>query len=121
LPGADLSGANLSGANLSSADLIGADLSDADLSGADLSGTDLFGAFGNQMEVKAMQCDTWPVTYTATNLQIGCQNHPIGDWWKFTDSEIAAMDSEALAWWAIWKPILLMIIEASPAVPTNSK
>lgn len=29
------------------------------------------------------------------------------------------MDSKALAWWKIWKPILMAMIKASPAEPTG--
>ncbi|WP_219993851.1 pentapeptide repeat-containing protein [Pseudomonas aeruginosa] len=144
---ADLSGADLSGAYLRDADLSGAYLSDADLSGAylsgaylrdaDLSGAYLSGAYlrdadlselssmngltGNLREVKAVQADIWPVTYTATHMQIGCQLHLIGEWWEFGDEEISGMDPEALAWWAVWKPILKQIIEVSPAVPGGEK
>ncbi|WP_262880424.1 hypothetical protein, partial [Pseudomonas paralcaligenes] len=75
------------------------------------------GLSGNLREVKAIQADIWPVTYTATHMQIGCQLHLITEWWKFSDEEISSMDSQALAWWAVWKPILKKIIKASPAVP----
>ena len=147
LSGADLRGADLSGAYLRDADLSGADLSgaylrDADLSGADLSGADLRGAYlrgadlsgadlrelgsmwgvtGNLREVKAIQADIWPVTYTATHMQIGCQFHTLAEWWAFNDEEIGRMDSKALDWWAVWKPILQKIIETSPAVPGGDK
>ncbi|WP_288080674.1 pentapeptide repeat-containing protein [Pseudomonas sp.] len=123
LSGANLSGANLSNADLSHASLSGANLSHANLSGADLSGANLsevkslWGASGNCSEIKAIQCDLWPVTYTADRMQIGCQFHTIAEWWAFSDGEIAKMDSLALDWWCIWKPILQKIIEASPAVP----
>ncbi len=75
------------------------------------------GLSGNLREVKAIQADIWPVTYTATHMQIGCQLHLIAEWWKFSDEEISSMDSQALTWWAVWKPILMMIIKSSPAVP----
>ena len=68
-------------------------------------------------EVKSVQCDIWPVTYTATHMQIGCQFHPLAEWFEFGDDEIKRMDLQASAWWAIWKPILKTIIEASPAEP----
>lgn len=113
LSDADLRGANLRGANLSSADL-----RDADLSGADLRGArSLWGVIGNLCEIKSVQCDLWPVTYTAEHMQIGCQLHLLSEWWEFGDEEISRMDSEALGWWKVWKPILKKIINASPAVP----
>ena len=123
LSGANLSGANLSGANLSDANLRDASLRDANLRGANLSGANLrganlCGASGNLAEIKAVRCDIWPVTYTSEVMQIGCQRHLITEWLAFSDDEIMVMDSQALKWWAVWKPILQTIIAASPAVPT---
>ena len=125
---ADLSSANLSYANLSYADLRYANLSYADLSSANLSyanlrsanlryAASLWGAIGNMSEVKSVQCDIWPVTYTATHMQIGCQFHTLTEWFEFSDEEIKRMDLQASAWWLIWKPILKTVIEASPAKP----
>jgi hypothetical protein len=118
LDGAYLRGANLRGANLRGANLRGANLDGANLDGAYLDGVKSFnGASGNCREVKAVQCDYWPVTYTVDQMQIGCQLHPLTEWWAFTDAEIGQMDSKALAWWTIWKPILKQIVETSPALP----
>jgi len=128
LSGANLSDANLSGANLSDANLSDANLSDANLSGANLSGAnlrganlrgvrELWGASGNCREIKAIQCDHWPVTYTAERMQIGCQFHTLAEWWAFTDEEIGRMDGKALDWWKVWKPILQNIITLAPALP----
>ena len=90
---ADLSDANLSDSNLSDANLI-----DANLSGANLSDVRSWnGATGNCHQVKAVQADIWPVTYTADHMQIGCQLHLITEWWAFTDAEISRMDSQASA------------------------
>ena len=116
LRGADLYGANLYGANLTDADLYGADLRNAVLSGAELGEVaSLWGTIGNMREVKTVQCGTWPVTYTADLMQIGCQLHSLDEWWTFTDDEISRMDADALTWWSKWKPLLESIIEASPA------
>ncbi len=112
---ANLRDANLRDANLRGANLRGADLRGADLRGADLSCANLSGATGNMLEIKSVQCYLWPVTYTADRMQIGCQAHLISEWWAFSDLEVERMDSQALAWWAIWKPILQNIIEVSPA------
>jgi len=117
LRGANLSDANLRGANLSGAYLRGAYLRGANLSDANLRGANLSGASGNMREIKAIQADYWPVTYTSTHMQIGCQLHTLDEWWVFDDAAIRAMDSRALAWWGVWKPILQQIIAASPAVP----
>jgi len=119
---ADLSGANLRGANLIGANLIGANLSYANLSGANLSGVRSWsGVSGNCHQVKAVQADIWPVTYTADHMQIGCQLHLITEWWAFGAAEISRMDSKATAWWSVWKPILQTIIAASPAVPGGAE
>jgi hypothetical protein len=129
LYGAYLSGANLSGANLYHANLYGADLSRADLSYANLSGADLYRAnlygadlrcMGNMDNIKTIQADIWQVGYTHDTLQIGPHRHLIAEWQAFSDEEIGRMDSRALAWWKIWKPILMNIIEVSPAKPTKA-
>ncbi|WP_307761641.1 pentapeptide repeat-containing protein [uncultured Pseudomonas sp.] len=122
LRGAYLRGAYLRGANLDGAYLRGAYLRGAYLRGANLDGVaSLWGCTGNRAEVKAIQADTWDVTYTATHMQIGCQFHTLAEWWGFSDDEIARMDSQALAWWQIWKPIIQKIVETSPAVPGAEK
>ena len=88
----------------------------ANLSYANLSyAASLWGVVGNMSEVKSVQCDIWPVTYTATHMQIGCQFHLLAEWWGFDDAEIERMDSQAFVWWSIWRPILKAIIDASPA------
>ena len=130
---ANLADANLADANLADANLAGANLADANLAGANLAGANLAGAYlaraylaelssiwgasGNLREVKAIQCDTWPVTYTATHMQIGCQLHALEAWWSFTDEQINEMACGALAWWQKWKPVLHTIVTMSPAVP----
>ena len=127
LRGANLGGANLRGANLRGANLGGANLGGANLRGANLGGANLGelssmnGTSGNCWEVKAIQADIWPVTYTSTHMQIGCQLHTIEEWWAFNDEQINEMDSDALNWWGIWKPILQKIIETAPAVPYGEK
>jgi hypothetical protein len=63
-----------------------------------------------------MQIDMWSVVYTSEIMSIGCEQHKISDWWKFTDEQISSMDKGALVWWKKWKPILQQIIEISPAV-----
>ena len=116
---ADLRGADLRGADLRGANLRGADLSGADLSYANLSGANLWATIGNMKEVKSLQIDTWPVTYTAEVMQIGCQRHSI-DLWRKSDSRwIAVMDSKAADWWAKFGPTILALIEMSPAEKTE--
>ena len=125
LIGANLYCADLSSANLYCADLRGADLSDADLRNANLSsanlrGANLNGGVGNMEQIKSLQLEEWPVTYTAERLQIGCQNHTIDEWRTFTDSEIQKMDEKALGWWSKYKALIFLTIETSPAEPTGA-
>ena len=132
LSGADLSGVNLNraclmdaylrGADLIDADLSGADLSganliDADLSGADLSGAILLGCAGNNKEIKSIFIfEEYQVTYTKEALQIGCQQHPISDWWEFDDRAILEMDGKkALKFWRENKNLIRSIVESKPA------
>ena len=138
LYGANLSCANLSGANLSGADLSGADLRRASLSGANLRRANLSGAnlrcanlscanlsganllcMGNMHNIKTIQADIWKIGYTHDTMQIGCQRHLIAEWWGFSDDEISRMSSQALSWWKVWKPMLMAMIDASPAEPTG--
>ncbi len=109
---ADLSGTNLSGTNLSWADLRGADLrganlSDADLRGANLSGTNLRGA-----NLKVYQAGEWISYITPSHIRIGCQFHETKKWREFSDSEIDAMNRNALAYWKENKAIVLSIAES---------
>jgi hypothetical protein len=120
--GTDLQGVNLRGANLSGVFLRGADFRWAGLEGANLSGANFWDATGNGKEIKSLQCGRYYVAYTATYLQIGCEGHPIGDWWEFSDEEIDRMDPErSLEWWREWKPRLQELIEKVPAVPTGTE
>jgi len=132
---ADLHHANLSFANLRSANLRSADLRSADLSYANLCHADLryahlkyanFNhaslrfAYGNAEELKTMHIETYPISYTAEIMQIGCERHPIADWWAFDNERIAEMDdATSLEFWGKWKVILRQIIEMSPATPTG--
>ena len=128
---ANLTGADLTDANLTGADLYGADLSGADLSGAnlkyanlrdaDLTGADLRSIIGEMKYLRSMQIDKYMVSYTDTILNIGCQSHTIEEWKNFDDEKISSMDDDALNWWRVWKPIIMNIIEISPALPTRYK
>lgn len=127
LRGADFHGANLKGADLSGVNLLGADLSRANLRGTDLSGANLRGAdiwdcIGNSREVRsAFVSDVYPITYTAQDLQIGCQRHSVSEWWSFDDATISAMDDGALEWWRENKDFIRMIVEKYPATPTGKE
>lgn len=117
---ANLSGANLRGANLRGANLSGADLSWANLRGADLHDADLrWISCGNQQEIITLQTKRWSVVYTSEIMAIGCQSHPISEWWEFSEKTISEMDTHALAWWKKNKGWIRQAIEANPATPTN--
>ena len=107
LRGADLSGTNLSWADLRGADLRGANLSDADLRGANLSDADLRGA-----NLKVYQAGEWISYITPSHIRIGCQFHETKKWREFSDSEIDAMNRNALAYWKENKAIVLSIAES---------
>lgn len=107
---ADLSYANLRYANLRSANLSYANLRHANLSSADLSY-----AIGDMNYLKTIQVDKYTISYTHEVIQIGCKKYLITEWFDFDDKTIAIMDSGALDWWKVWKPIIKQIIEVSPA------
>jgi uncharacterized protein YjbI with pentapeptide repeats len=116
LSGASLSDADLTDANLTRADLTRADLSGASLSDADLTDADLYGTIGNMRQVKSLQLETYPITYTKDRLQIGCKNYSFEKWQSFTDYEIQELDGDrALAFWRKWKTTIFKIVEMSPA------
>ena len=121
LAGADLRGADLAGADLADANLWGADLAGANLRGAYLAGADLWGAHGINDYVKCIQIDTYPITYTAEVIQIGCERHTHQEWAEFDDARILRMDgSNALTWWRKYKAWLFQTIEMCPAKPTGT-
>jgi len=118
--------ANLRYANLRYADLSGADLSDADLSYADLRYADLSGiamwnTTGNRIHIKSLAIsETYSIVYTNTHLQIGCENHPIIEWWKFNDERIERMDGDkAVTFWKDYKTFIKRAIKIAPAKPTG--
>ena len=116
LSGADLYGANLSradlpGANLSGANLYGANLSGADLSGANLSGADLYGEKINKSPIQILGIKWW-TCITEKHIQIGCQIHKAVEWFAYSDDEIEEMDSKALEFWTVYKPIIKALWKA---------
>ena len=128
LRGADLSYADLRGADLSYAYLRDANLRDTDLSYtnlscADLRGAQLWNCAGNRREIKSIFVyKSYPISYTATNLQIGCENHTISEWWDFDHKRILAMDGDkALEFWRENKDFIKMTIEKYPAVKTGDE
>ena len=98
-----------------------ADLSYANLRSADLSYANLRSAIGEMTFIKSLQCEKYLISYTVNFLNIGCQSYTIEEWKNFDDEKIKGMDSGALEWWTKWKPIILQIIEMSPAKEQEEK
>ncbi len=104
-------------ADLEYTDLGYANLEGTNLEGANLQNVRLWGTTGNSLEIKSLQIETYPITYTSDRLQIGCEDHTITDWWEFTDERILQMDDRAaLTFWRKWKEYIMMTIEMSPAI-----
>lgn len=88
---------------------------------ANLAGARFWNCSGNRKEIKSFfVSEQYPITYTYTYMQIGCENHAIEDWWNFDDKRIIEMDGKkSLQLWREWKDTIRMIIEKSPATPTG--
>ena len=108
---ADLRYADLSSADLSRANLRYADLTGAYLKGADLSSADLMNCIGNNRRISTLQAGKYIINLYDDRLQIGCKNYSINEWLSFDDATIEEMDSGALDWWKVWKPIIINILE----------
>jgi len=110
LGGLDLRNANLSSADLRYANLRDLDLRDVDLTHASLTGANIRYAIGNGREIKTLQTEFYTVVYTSTEMAIGCEHHNITDWFEFDYEHIEAMDERATEFWAIYKPVLITLI-----------
>ena len=110
---ANLYGANLKGAYLEEVNLGRANLYRAYLEGANLKNASLWNTTGNGKEIKNIKgLDTYKVAYTSEVLQIGCENHPIKDWWGFSDDEILKMDGDkALRFWRENKEKIMRVVK----------
>ena len=106
LRGADLSGANLRFADLSFSKLNGAYLGTANLYGANLYGAELNGEILTETPISILNL-TWHILITSQYLTIGCQRHTHEEWEKFTDDEIAKMESRASEFWKVNKSWIL--------------
>ncbi len=110
--GANLTRANFSGANFSWANLPGSNLPWSNLFHTNLTDAILYNTIGNGREIKTIISDEYIINYTDKIIQIGNEQHPIDDWFKFSDKDMLEMDGEkALNFWKKWKPILQMILE----------
>jgi hypothetical protein len=106
-------GADLQGADLRDADLRWADLRDADLKGVDLKGASLRWCMGDGIVIKHAHFDRYRCAWTKYSLAIGCEQHTIEEWKRFTDDRITIMDSHALTWWTTYKDVLLDLVSKS--------
>jgi uncharacterized protein YjbI with pentapeptide repeats len=95
-------------AYLSGADLSGAYLSGADLRGAYLSGADISGEKLKLTPISILNL-TWDILITDSFLTIGCQRHQHTEWAKFSDDDIANMESRASEFWNENKTWLLAL------------
>jgi hypothetical protein len=56
------------------------------------------------------------VLITEGYMRIGCKRFTHQEWENFTASEIDGMDSEATAFWSVWKDSLLSLCKKHKAV-----
>jgi len=112
LNGADLNNANLRDADLRDVDLRGANLRGADISNADLRNVDLSGADLSNAKFLEVRTDIWVIQVHSDSVRIGCQRHRYTKWMGFSDDEISRMDSRALDWWRVYKPVVKTLIKA---------
>ena len=111
---ADMSGANMRRADMRRAVMRDADMRGAVMSGADMRGADMRRAVGQGSEqMVCLQVNPWRIVMTPDVMAIGCEQHPVVEWWQFDDRRINQMDAGALRWWRRWKPILQQVHAAS--------
>lgn len=53
---------------------------------------------------------TWPVTFSETQMQIGCQSHTIEEWKGFSEEKIAEMEERAVELWEKYKDFIFSFI-----------
>jgi hypothetical protein len=49
-------------------------------------------------------------------MQIGCQQHSLTQWGKFTDEQIDAMSEGAFAFWGAHKSLIMALADARAAI-----
>jgi len=113
---ANLKNSNLRHSILKHCDLRCANLSDCNLNGSDLEAIRFDNTIGNGKEIKSYSGLYWNVSYTVDEMAIGCEQHPISDWWNFSDTSIQGMSLRALHFWKENKDFIRNMIEHSPAV-----
>lgn len=93
--------------------------SGAILQEASLWGCRLWDTIGNQREIKSLHCDKWGIVYTDRMMAIGCEQHKIENWMAYDEDTINNMHEDALEWWRRWRPVIVALINTSPAEPTK--
>jgi len=82
-----------------------------------LTGADLLFVSGNQNEIRSiMISNVYPISYTSSVIQIGCEQHRIEDWWTFDDRRILAMGGkQALKFWCKYRDLIRQVVICAPA------
>ena len=59
-----------------------------------------------------MQLETYQVGFNSKILCIGCEQHTIAEWEKFTDRQILELEGKkALSFWKKWKEFIFEAIK----------
>jgi hypothetical protein len=108
-------------------DLKGGFLGDIDLTGIDMRGADLRGAYMNDSakgaimkgadisitaldnELRVLTTDIWTCYIAKDCIQIGCKFFMADELFNLSDEEVASINTYALTWWEVWKPIVKSI------------
>ena len=69
------------------------------------SGANLYGEKIDKIPIQLSGLKWW-INITKKHIQIGCQVHEAEKWFKFKDSEIEKMHSEALVFWKANKKLI---------------
>jgi hypothetical protein len=62
-----------------------------------------------EADLRYLKTDRYQCFIQKEHLRVGCEHHAWDKWLGFDDKRITEMDSGALEWWVVWKPILLSI------------
>jgi hypothetical protein len=118
---ADFSRADFSRANFWRADFSEANFSRADFWRANFWRADFNSTIGNGKNIITIQTPIWNIVIYSNRMQIGCENHSILEWMRFTDDVISGMNSKALEFWKIYKPIIKNQIKAINKLKRSKK
>jgi hypothetical protein len=113
----DFSDANFNDANFNGVNFYRANFSGASFNGANFSGANFYRAnfdsvIGDSRLIHTIQTNIWHIVIYSNRMQIGCENHTIKRWMSYDYSDISVMNSKALSFWKIWKPIIVEYIKA---------